>query len=283
MSESIEPISQHYGSAGLVSRILLALKRAGKNPSSLAVEDLAPLDQFHTRSLAATREIISLAGVKPGWRVLDVGSGLGGTARVLASEMKCQVTGVDITKVFCEVATLLSKLTGLEHATDFRHADATALPFEDAQFDLALTMQVQMSIADKRRFYGEIYRVLRPGGRFVFQDVMSGPGGEVVFPVPWATRRELSFLISVDELREILTHVGFRIQRLEDTSEEALAWRKNQPAAAGLAASTLGLHVVMGEQFPIMQSNQVRNLEQRRVTFVRGITTKPGVAQRVTI
>lgn len=278
MSESSDRISQHYGSTGLPSRILSALEQAGKNLSSLTVEDLAPLDQFHTRGLAATRELISFAGVKPGWRVLDVGSGLGGPARVLASEKNCHVTGVDITKEFCEVATLLSKLTRLEHVTEFRHGDATALPLEDGRFDLVLTMQIQMSIEDKRRFYDEIFRVLKPGGRFVFQDIMSGPGGEIHLPVPWATRRESSFLISIDALRETLKEVGFQIETLNDTSEDALAWRRSQPAAAGLAPSTLGIHVVMGEQFALMQSNQVRNLEQRRVTFVRGATSKPKVA-----
>lgn len=278
MPESSDRISQHYGSTGLADRILAALEKAGKNLNSLSVEDLAPLDQFHTRGLAATRELITYARVHPGWRVLDVGSGLGGPARVLASEKNCRVTGVDITKEFCEAATLLSKLTGLDQVTDFRHGDATALPFEDDQFDLVLTMQIQMNIEDKRRFYGEIFRVLKPGGRFVFQDIMSGPGGEIHRPVPWTTRRESSFLISVDALRQTLAQAGFQIEALEDTSEEALAWRKTQPAASGLAPSTLGLHVVMGEQFALMQSNQVRNLEQRRVAFVRGATNKPRIA-----
>ena len=278
MSESIDRISRHYGTEGLPNRILSALKQAGKNLNSLTVEDLAPLDQFHTRGLAATRELITFAEVEPGWRALDVGSGLGGPARVLASEKNCHVTGVDITKEFCEVATLLSKLTRLEHVTEFRHGDATDIPLEDNQFDLVLTMQIQMNIEDKRRFYGEICRVLKPGGRFVFQDIMSGPGGEIHLPVPWATRRESSFLISIDALRETLKKAGFQIETLEDTSEAALAWRKSQPAAAGLAASTLGLHVVMGEQFSLKQSNQVRNLEQRRVTFVRGAANKPKLA-----
>jgi ubiquinone/menaquinone biosynthesis C-methylase UbiE len=273
--ETSDHIARHYGSSGLAARILAALEQAGKNLSALSVEDLAPIDQFHTRGLAATRELLGAAGAKPGWRVLDVGSGLGGPARVLAAEMHCHVTGIDITPEFCEVATVLSKLTGLGQATDFRQGDATALPFGEGEFDLALTMQIQMNIADKRRFYGEIFRVLKPGGRFVFQDLMSGPGGDIHLPVPWATRREQSFLITVEALRQTLERVGFRVEALADVSAEALAWRKHQPAAAGLAPSALGLHLVMGDQFARMQANQVSNLEQRRVTFVRGAATRP--------
>lgn len=275
MPDSNDRVSEHYGSSGLAGRILAALKKAGKNLDSLTVEDLAPLDHFHTRGLAATRDLVRQAGAQPGWRVLDVGSGLGGPARLMAAEHRCHVTGVDITKDFCEVATLLSRLTRLEHATQFHHADATSLPFEDARFDLAFTIQIQMNIRDKRRFYAEIFRAVKPGGRFVFQDIMSGPGGEVYFPVPWATRPEISFLMPVDALRETLREVGFRLQSLEDISEEALAWRKNNPVAAGLAPSTLGMQVVMGEQYAGMQANQVRNLEEKRITVVRGVCSRP--------
>ncbi len=249
--------------------------RAGRSSTSSRVADLAPVDQFHTRGLAATHDLIGFAGIEAGSRVLDVGSGLGGPARLAASERDCYVTGIDLTKEFCEVATLLSKLTGLEHATEFRHGDATALPFADGEFDLAFTIQIQMNVADKRRFYGEIFRALKPGGRFAFQDILAGPGGEIHLPVPWAATPETSFLVPVQELRELLRRAGFRLETLEDISDEALAWRKNNPVAAGLAASTLGMHIVMGERYALMQTNQVKNLEQKCIRVVRGLCSKP--------
>ena len=59
---STNSVSQHYGSTGLSERILHALKQAGKDLNCLTVDDLASLDQFHTRGLAATRELIDFAG-----------------------------------------------------------------------------------------------------------------------------------------------------------------------------------------------------------------------------
>jgi MPBQ/MSBQ methyltransferase len=278
MTATSDPVSSHYANGGLAERILAALEQSGKKLEQLTVADLAPVDQFHTRGLAATHDLIAFAAIKAGSRVLDVGSGLGGPARLAAAERDCHVTGIDLTKEFCEVATLLSKLTGLEHATEFRHGDATALPFADGEFDLAFTIQIQMNIADKPRFYGEVFRALKPGGRFAFQDILAGPGGEIHLPVPWAASRETSFLVPVEELRELLRQAGFRLEVLEDISDEALAWRKNNPAAAGLAASTLGMHVVMGERYALMQANQVKNLEQKCIRVVRGLCSKPGRA-----
>lgn len=269
-----ERVARHYGSAGLPARMLKALELAGKNLGALSLEDLAPVDQFHTGGLLAARQLLATADAKQGWRVLDVGSGLGGPARLLARLAQCHVTGIDITPEFCEAATWLSQLTGLDDATEFRHGDATELPFGDGEFDLALTMQIQMNVADKRRFYAEIFRVLKPRGRFVFQDILSGPGGDIRLPVPWATRGDMSFLMSFDKLRQTLEDVGFRIEALADISEEALAWRRSQPAA-GPASTLLGLQVVMGEKFPEMQANQARNLEERRVTMARGAARKP--------
>ena len=276
MTKENQTVSEHYGSADLKQRILAALRQAEVDLDTIGVEDLAPIDQFHTRGLSATRELLRLVQIDPDMKVLDVGSGLGGVARVLASEHGCSATGIDITEPFVEVAKWLSELAHLQGTTEFLQGDATALPFDAKEFDLAVTMQIQMNISEKERFYGEIFRVLKPGGRFFFQDIMAGDSsGDVHLPVPWSVDGEFNFLISVDALQRTLLATGFELELFEDTTTEALAWRKRQPQASGLAPAALGLHLVMGDQFGLMQANQVRNLEEGRVAFVRGVMRKP--------
>lgn len=276
MTKDNQTVSEHYSSADLKQRILAALRQTDLDLHAVSVQDLAPIDQFHTRGLSATRELLELAPIDPDMKVLDIGSGLGGVARVLASEHRCSVTGIDITESFVQIANWLSEVTHLQGFTKFVEGDATALPFDASGFDLAVTMQIQMNILEKERFYGEIFRVLKPGGRFVFQDIMAGEAsGDLHLPVPWTVDGKFNFLISVDALERVLLATGFELELFEDTTSEALAWRKRQPQAAGLAPAALGLHLVMGDQFGLMQANQVRNLQEGRVAFVRGVMRKP--------
>ncbi len=84
-------IKMHYASPGLYERIVHGLEAIGKSPASADLEDLAALDEFHLRGLAATREHIELLDVGEDPHVLDVGSGLGGPARRLAKATGCRV------------------------------------------------------------------------------------------------------------------------------------------------------------------------------------------------
>ena len=67
------------------------------------------------------------------------------------------------------------------------------MPFADAAFDGAFSMNVSMNIADKRALYREIHRVLRPGAWLGLLEVQ-GPGGEPDYPTPWARTAATSFL-----------------------------------------------------------------------------------------
>src|SRR6266568_3505896 len=93
--------------------------------------------------------------------------------RNLAETRGCHVTGVDLAPSFVAVAKLLAERTGMAGLVSYQVGDLLALPFADARFDVVFTQHVVMNIPDRDQVYREIARVLKPGGRFGFYDVLA--------------------------------------------------------------------------------------------------------------
>lgn len=270
-----EAIQTHYTRADLGDVILAALEQAGKNVNHLSPEDLAPIDEFHIRGRAATLELAQAAGLNATKRVLDVGSGVGGTSRCLAKEFGCRVTGIDLTEEYCRAAEMLSAKTGLAHLVDFRQGDATNLPFDDCTFDVVWTEHVAMNIPDKTRLYREMHRVLTPGGTLAIYDVLAGPSGPVLFPVPWARTPDTSFLVEPDDLRKLLAQAGFTVTDWSDTTEAARAWFVSLAEKIRKEGfPSLGFHVLLGTDFQAMAQNQGRNLQEGRIVLGQVVARK---------
>src|SRR5664280_1326758 len=132
-------VTGHYGTSPWLTRVEAALHRAGLDGELLAWTDLIPLDQFHTRGHAATKELAAALAPQAGETILDVGAGLGGPARFLAATYCCDVTGIDLSQPFVDVASMLTARAGLSNSVRFIQADALDLPFPDASFDHAWT------------------------------------------------------------------------------------------------------------------------------------------------
>src|SRR5689334_10536017 len=198
-----DALNAHYGSGRLADRIEAALQAAG-SATTPTPDDLAPLDQFHSGGMHTTKELAERLKPKAGEKVIDVGGGIGGPARTLATLYGCSVTVLDLTEAFCEAGAALTALTGLSDRVSFSHGDALDLPFPDASFDVAWTQHATMNVEDKERLYAEAHRVLRPGGRLSFHEVMAGPVQPIHFPVPWAREPAMSFLRPAAEVRSVL-------------------------------------------------------------------------------
>lgn len=270
-----EAIKAHYGRSELAEIIFTALEQAGVDIQQLSVEALAPIDEFHIRGRAATLELAQAAGLRSALHVLDIGSGIGGTSRCLAKEFGCRVTGIDLTEEYCQLASMLTAKVGLDGLVEYRQGDATNLPFEDNVFDVVWTEHVAMNIPDKRRFYSEIHRVLKPGGTLAIYDILAGPLGPVLFPVPWARTADTSFLVSPEELRHLLQNSGFTVSDWRDTTAEARMWfvkLAEKIRRDGFPA--LGFHLLMGQDFREMAQNQGRNLEEGRISLGQVVSVK---------
>lgn len=269
-------VEAHYAQSTLGERLLEALRLAGKDVDRLTVADLAPIDHFHGRGLEATEQLAARLPIRPGDHLLDIGSGIGGPARWYAERFGCRVTGIDLTAEFCAAATLLTEKVGLADRVSFRQGSAVDLPFADGAFDGAISLNVLMNIEDKPRFFREAFRVLRPGGFLATTEAVSGPGGAPLFPAPWATRAETSFLASAEESRRHAEAAGFVVESVTDTTDAAIDFadrarrrlREHGPPA-------LGTHLVMGAEAVDKARNASRNVAERRTIPIETILRRP--------
>lgn len=268
-------VGSHYGRPDLLEVILDGLRAAGKDPEAPQVDDLA-MDHFHAGGREATLALARLAELSPGLDVLDVGGGFGGAARLLASQFGCRVTVLDVTEAFCRVGRELTRRIGLADRVTFRHADALAMPFRDAQFDVVWTQHSSMNVEDKERLYGEVHRVLRAGGRLALHEIVGGPaGGPLHVPVPWAREADMSFLRPPEAIRGLLVGLGFEERQWRDTSAAALdSLRQGLAAALADGPPPLGLHLIFGADAPVMVANAVRNLEEGRIALVKAVLAR---------
>jgi SAM-dependent methyltransferase len=263
MAEAHTGVQRHYGSADIAGRILAVLAEGGIDATRLAAPMLYPFDQFHGRGLAATEEHTAALGLAPSSRVLDVGSGIGGPARYMATKYGCRVAGIDLTEEFVAAARALTERCGLADRIEFRQGNALALPFADAAFEAATCFNVTMNIEDKAGVLCEIARVLKPGGRLAYSENGLGAKGDPVYPLPWARTPDVSFLVTPDRLRALVEAAGFRILEWKDETA-TLSSSLTQPNAPDRVRTT-GNRVVMGEDFAERARNVARNQAEGRL------------------
>lgn len=270
-----ERVRAHYTADGLVERVRQALAAVAPESALLTPEQLAALDQFHTRGLEATVELAEAMALQAGERVLDLGCGLGGPARVLASRFGVMVTGIDLSAPYIETGRYLNQRCGLETSVDLEIGDALAPPVGETRFDAVVMQHVAMNVEDRQTLYGAAFRVLRPGGQMAIYDVVRG-GGELIFPVPWSREPASSYLLSADQTTKSIEAAGLKIELWKDDTEKALAWFAKGASRGGPPSPNLGL--VIGPDFPIVAGNLARNVREGRVRIVMALARKPNPA-----
>jgi SAM-dependent methyltransferase len=137
-------------------------------------------------SFAGVGNPFSLRMLKPGERVVDVGSGAGFDSFIAAKQVgdTGKVIGVDMTAEMLKKSRGTAELLGLR-MVEFREGIAEELPVEDAWADVVISNGVMNLCVDKRAVFAEISRVLRPGGWLQFADIANGR------PVPPEALRQI--------------------------------------------------------------------------------------------
>lgn len=271
MSKYEEFVDKHYRRIDLGSKILDALKNSGKNTDALTRDDLIQFEEFHIGGREATRKLAQLADLKKGMSALDIGSGIGGPARTLAAEFDCNVTGLDLTKEYTLAAEMLTARLGLSDKVAFRHGNAVDMPFDNESFDVVWMQHTSVNIEDKKKLFSEIHRVLRPNGKLAFHEIMAGSVPELYFPVFWASDKDLNFLITPKEYRDLLQESGFKELVWNIVTDEAIQFIKERIAEAMKGSQKLGLHVIVESDVPQKAMNVQRNAQEQRIVVVQAV------------
>lgn len=154
-------------------QIVERLQRDGVDLTKVTEDVLQNFDQDHYGGVAANDVLATLAGIDDSSHVLDVCCGMGGPSRYLASHYGCQVTGIDLTESRIDGARRLTTLAGLDARVTFRRANALDMPFGDKTFDVLISQESFCHIPDKARLVAQCVRVLKPGGRIAFTDILT--------------------------------------------------------------------------------------------------------------
>jgi len=269
-------VAAHYTHGGLLDAIRAGVEKLGKTPESVTVDDLAAVDEFHIGGRQASADFLGQLHLTADDQVLDIGCGLGGPARFVASQYRSRVTGIDLTNEYVETGNALCTWVGLGDRIALHQGSALSMPFANGEFTGGYMLHVGMNIEDKIRLCAEVYRVLQPGALFGIYDVMRIGDGDLVYPVPWATTAETSFVARPEQYRQALLAAGFTVLAERNRLEFAIAFFEQLRARTSAASGPppLGLHILMGSSAAPKVQNMIANVAGGRLAPVELIARK---------
>ncbi len=244
-------VAQHYGNDGIVSRIVSALADAGFDTNDLEPNVFAGADEFHIGGRKGSEYVAKALDIESGQRLLDIGSGIGGPARFIANTLDVTVEGIDLTPEFVEAAVEITEMVGMTEQVSFEVGSATSIPFEDDTFDASTMLHVGMNISDKELLFSEMARVTKPYGSIVVYDVMRTGEDDLVFPMPWSSTPEYSFVDTVNAYVKAAESAGLELLTVDDHAEMAVAFFNNPPSEP----PPVNLGHLMGTGMPEMFAN----------------------------
>ena len=217
----LDRVLNYYSTHPINERqILEKLAAGGVDLDSLTEDALQAHDQDHYGGPDANDVLARSARIDASCHVLDVCSGMGGPARYLAHNYGCRVTGIDLTRSRVAGAETLTGMVGLADRVAFREANALENPFPEATFDVAIAQEAFCHIPDKPRLIAECVRVLKPGGRIAFTDIVVRDG--LTAEMRDRLRDEMTFmdLQSSDGYRGLLEGAGCSVIEAADLSAD---------------------------------------------------------------
>ena len=183
-------------------------------------QDSAIREEFRAAGIRLNELMVEYAGIDSGSRVLDVGCGNGTNVIWVARNTGARATGIDLSGVrIANAVASLEQAPELAGQLAFEKASATDLPFEEGAFTHVWSQATIYHVPDKVKVLEEAYRVLEPGGQFIFDDLI-----KPTLDISESARQfvydrllfdtDFSFYSYMDALREI----GFKVLQARDLS-----------------------------------------------------------------
>jgi ubiquinone/menaquinone biosynthesis C-methylase UbiE len=169
--------------------------------------------------LAATDALALHAKINESTHVLDLCCGLGGPARYLAYHYGCRVTGVDMNTDRLAGAVRLTERTKLQDRVLFHHANALQTGLADETFDVIVSQEAFCHIPNKKTLITECVRLLKPGGRIVYTDILARSSMTNEIRSRLETEMVFSELSTLEQYCHLLEEKGCQVIEVEDLSD----------------------------------------------------------------
>ena len=162
-------------------------------------------------------------GLESKTRVLDIGSGYGGSARYLAKTFGCQVGCLNLSEVQNKRNRELNRMQGMSLAINVVDGSFEDIPLPDSGVDVAWSQDAILHSGNRKRVLEEVYRVLAKGGQFIFTDPMQSEKCPTKTLQPILDRIHLDSLGSVSFYRQVASELGFKEIQILDLSQHLAA------------------------------------------------------------
>jgi sarcosine/dimethylglycine N-methyltransferase len=223
MDDLLKAVTDHWKERGHLAPMRRLVEERGHEIGEVPPKVLASFDQLHVGQYSGTRRFLDWVAPVRGDRVLDLGAGLGGTARLLAHEFGCRVVAIEGSPELSASAMELTRWTGQEGVVEHHCQDILDLDLNES-FDIVLLQHVDMQVRDKARLYAVCARHLMRDARLVWHDWLAGSFGDPTYPLPWADSPALSFPATATEFEGALGEAGLALTRFEEMGRPSVDW-----------------------------------------------------------
>jgi cyclopropane fatty-acyl-phospholipid synthase-like methyltransferase len=176
-----------------------------------------PIDRANRRTVERMAELVG--SITSDTRVIDLGSGYGGTARYLVQVFGCSVVCLNLSEKQNAHNRRINAADGLSDKIEVIEGNFESVPLDDASFDLVWSQDAMLHSNNRAQILAEAYRLLRPGGEFIFTDPLQSEDVPEAVLGPIYARGHLESMATFQFYRETAAALGFQERHVIDLSE----------------------------------------------------------------